>query len=178
MLPEVSLDSNCVNGMTAKSITTDEQRCEVSHVRRLILPIPPPSSLRLLDATYTQLLAASSEHTVCQQTAHDSRQCKEVGLAQRYRLSILLPPLTVPCVPARGSPDSPLFQIDEPCKYSADQSCSSVYNTSGASQLFGVSFSPSEKIVDTASGARPIRPMRAPLSLDAVCVIRILLCSD
>lgn len=162
-LPEASLDSDSDNGMTAKSITTDEQHCGVNHIRRLILLIPTLSSLRLLDATHTQLLAASSEHTVWQKTAH-SRQRKEVGLAQRYRLSILLPPLTVPCVPARGSPDSPLFQIDEPCKYFADQSCASVYNTSGASQLFGVSFSPSEKIVDTASGARPIRPMRAPLS--------------
>jgi len=64
----------------------------VSHFRRLILSTPPPLSPWLSDATNLELLATSSEHTVCRQTAHDSRQRKEVGLAQRYRLSILLSP--------------------------------------------------------------------------------------
>ena len=162
MLPKVRLDNRHINAMTAKSITDrrtglPKQSCDLqcwySHTHR-----------QLPDVAYLQLLTDSSEHTVSQKTTHDNRQRKEVGLAQRYRLSMLLSPTHRAVCPGTRLSRIPAIQIDEPCKYSADQSWSSVCNSSGASQLFGVSFSPSEKIVDTASGARPIRPMWAPLS--------------
>ena len=131
----------------------------------------------LTDNAHFPLLANSSEHTVSRQTAHGSRQRKGVGLDRRYRLSILLSPTHRAACPDTRLSNVPAIQIDEPCKYFADQSYRSVFNSSGASQLFGVSFSPSEKIVDTAFGARPVRSMRVPFSRDALCVIMILLYS-
>ena len=167
MLPKVRLDSRPINAMTAKSITgrrrgLPKQSCDLqcwySHTHR-----------QLSDVAYLQFLADSSEHTVSQKTTHDNRQRKEVGLAQRYRLSILLSPTHRAVCPGTRLSRIPAIQIDEPCKYSADQSRSSVYNTSGASQLFGVSFSPSEKIVDTAFWCAPYPP-NAGASFSGCCL--------
>jgi hypothetical protein len=178
MLPNASLHTNPINDMTAECILIGEQIFASSHVRRLMFPTAP-STFRSSDAAYQQLLADLSEHTVCKETAHDSRRRKGVDLARRYRLSIFLSPTHRAVCPDTRLSRIPAIPDRQPCKHAADQSYSSVFNSSGASQLFGVSFSPSEKIVDTAFfGARPVRPMRAPFSQHVVCVIRTLLCSD
>jgi hypothetical protein len=148
--------------MTAECVLIVEQIFASSHGWRL-MSLTAPSTFQSSDTAYQQLLADFSKHTVCKQTAHDSRRRKGVDLARRYRLSIFHSPTHRAVCPDTRLSKIPAIQIDEPCKYLADQSCSSVFNSSGASQLFGVSFSPSEKIVDTAFfGARPVRPMRAP----------------
>ena len=105
---------------------------------QLWTPPKPTSQLRLAN-----LRSVRGQHTAAHKAAKER--------TRRYRLSILLSPTHRAAYPGTRLSRIPAIPDRQPCKHFADQSCPSVFNSSGASQLFGVSFSPSEKIVDTTA---------------------------